>query len=41
MEQVLSDALVTNRMLSWLFGLFAAIAALLTVIGIYALRQCK
>ena len=30
MEQLLSDALVTNRMLSWLFGLFAAI-------GIYGL----
>ncbi|MFZ0664089.1 MAG: ABC transporter permease [Acidobacteriaceae bacterium] len=37
MEDVLSDALVTNRMLSWLFGLFAGIAVLLTMIGVYGL----
>jgi putative ABC transport system permease protein len=37
MESVLADALVTDRMLSWLFGIFAGIAVLLTVVGIYGL----
>jgi putative ABC transport system permease protein len=35
--EVLDDTLVTNRMESWLFGIFAGIAVLLAVIGIYGL----
>jgi predicted permease len=37
MDDVLEDALITNRMQSWLFGTFAGIALLLAVIGIYGL----
>jgi putative ABC transport system permease protein len=37
MDEVLGDALVTNRMQSWLFGIFAGIALLLAVIGVYGL----
>jgi ABC-type antimicrobial peptide transport system permease subunit len=37
MDALLEDALVTNRMESWLFGLFAGIAVLLAVIGIHGL----
>jgi len=37
MDDVLDDALITNRMESWLFGIFAGIAVLLAVIGIYGL----
>jgi putative ABC transport system permease protein len=37
MDEVLDDTLVNNRMESWLFGIFAGIAVLLAMIGIYGL----
>lgn len=37
LDNVLDDALITNRMQSCLFGIFAGIALLLAVIGIYGL----
>jgi predicted permease len=36
-DDVLSDALVTNRMESWLFGIFAFIAVSLAAVGIHGL----
>jgi putative ABC transport system permease protein len=37
MDDLLDDALVTNRMESWLFSIFAAIAVLLAAVGINGL----
>ncbi len=37
MDDLLEDALVTNRMESWLLGIFAGIAVLLATVGIQGL----
>jgi predicted permease len=37
MEEVVSEQLIMERMESWLFGIFAAFALLLAVIGLYGL----
>jgi hypothetical protein len=37
MEEVISDQLIFERLESWLFGIFAAFAMLLAVIGLYGL----
>ena len=37
MDELLSDALVSNRMESWVFGIFACLAVLLVAVGIYGL----
>lgn len=37
MDEIISDQLVMQRMESWLFGIFAGLAVLLAVIGLYGL----
>jgi hypothetical protein len=37
MDDMLNEALVSNRMESWVFGIFACIAVLLVAVGIYGL----
>jgi hypothetical protein len=37
MDEALGEVLINNRMESWVFGIFASIAVLLVVVGIYGL----
>lgn len=37
MDEIISDQLVMQRMESWLFGIFAGLAVLLAVVGLYGL----
>jgi ABC-type antimicrobial peptide transport system permease subunit len=39
MTEVVSDVLVFERMLSWLFGIFAVLALVLALVGIYGLAS--
>jgi predicted permease len=37
MDEALNEVLINNRMESWVFGIFASIAVLLVIVGIYGL----
>ena len=39
MDEALDDVLINNRMESWVFGIFASIAVLLVIVGIYGLMM--
>ncbi|OJV40429.1 MAG: hypothetical protein BGO25_03665 [Acidobacteriales bacterium 59-55] len=39
MDEALNDVLINNRMESWVFGIFASIAVLLVIVGIYGLMM--
>jgi hypothetical protein len=39
MDEALSEVLINNRMESWVFGIFASIAVLLVIVGIYGLMM--